>query len=198
MSGATWTKAAVLAPAVVPVVATPKPVATAVPTPVVVPTLTAVGQALLASVKSDRTAQWLKNHTETPLRSGPTEDSVVFTRVPQWSLMKQVDSRPDWLFVQYSGDGDTRQPGVGWVKASDVGGVDPPVIWLSSARSGSVWSAFDASGKRTLDVPPGTLMEVLSGPEFIQGTRLHVRLPGDGSTRTLTRKAWASRLSRPQ
>src|SRR5437660_4108144 len=163
-----------LAPTPVPRIPTPQPL--------VVPTVTAAGQALLDSVNSDRTAQWVKNHTETTFRSGPNEDSVVFTRLPQWSTLKQIDSRPDWLFVLYGGDGDTRQPGVGWVKASDAGGVDPPVIWLSSARSGSVWSAFDASGKRSLDVPPGTLMEVLSGPEFVQGTRVHVRLPGDGRT----------------
>jgi hypothetical protein len=178
--------AGVAAPvAVVPalaVVLAPTPAPSSPPQPVVVPTLTAAGQALLASVKSDRTAQWVKNHTETVFRSGPTDDSVVFTHLPQWSTLKQIESRPDWLFVQYGGDGDTRQPGVGWVKASDVGGVDPPTIWLSSARSGSVWSAADALGKRMLDVPPTTLMEVLGGPDFIQGTRVHVRLPGDGRT----------------
>lgn len=160
----------------------PTPTPRVPPQPFVVPTLTAAGLSLLDSVKSDRTAQWVKNHTETAFRSGPNEDSVVFTRLPQWSTLKQIESRPDWMFVQYAGDGDTRQPGVGWVKGSDVGGVDPPTVWLSSARSGSVWSAFDASGKRTLDVPPGTLMEVLGGADFIQGTRVHVRLPGDGRT----------------
>ncbi len=170
------------APAI-PVPLAPTPVLRiATPQPVVVPTVTAAGQALLDSVKSDRTAQWVKNHTETAFRSGLKEDSVVFTHLPQWSTLKQIDSRPDWLFAQYAGDGDTRQPGVGWVKASDVGGVDPPAIWLSSARSGSIWSAADAAGKRTLDVPPATLMEVLGGPDFVRGTRVHVRLPGDGRT----------------
>jgi hypothetical protein len=152
------------------------------PQPVVVPTITAAGQALVDSVKSDRTAQWVKNHTETAFRSGPTEDSVVFTRLPQWSTLKQIESKPDWLFLQYAGDGDTRQPGVGWVKASDVGGVDPPAIWLSGYKSGSVWTAFDATGKRIVEVPSGTLMEVLGGADFVSGTRVHVRLPGDGRT----------------
>src|SRR5579859_5216202 len=85
---------------------TPSP--TAQPEPVVVPTVSPAGQALLDSVKSDRTAQWVKNHTETALRSGPNVDSVVFTQLPQWSTLKQLDSRPDWLLVQYGGDGDTR------------------------------------------------------------------------------------------
>jgi Peptidase_C39 like family len=165
--------------AIVPTV-TPIPLQPVVPpTPAVVPPLNAAGQAVLASIKSDRTAQWVKNHTETPLRSGPSDDSVVFTRLPQWSLLKQVESRPDWLSVQYSGDGDTREPGPGWVKASDVGAVDPPAVWLSAALGGSVWSTSDGLAKRIVDVPPATLMEVI-GPDFIQATRVHVRLPGDG------------------
>lgn len=159
--------------------ATPSPVA--LRQPVGVPTISAAGQALLDSVKSDRTAQWVKNHTETPLRSGPNEAAPVFTRLPQWSMLKQIESRPDWLLVQYGGDGDTREPGPGWVKASDVGGVDPPAVWLSSAKAGRVWSAFDGSARPLLDIPQSTLMEVV-GPEFVQGTRVHVRLPGDGRT----------------
>ena len=82
---------------------TPTPLATAVPTPVVVPTLTPGGLALLAAIKSDRTAQWMKNHTETALRSGPNDSSVVFTTLPQWSTLKQIESRPDWLLVDYAG-----------------------------------------------------------------------------------------------
>jgi len=86
---------------------------------------------MLASIKSDRTSQWVKNHTETPLHSGPTEDSQVFTRLPQWSLLKQVDSKPDWLFsVQRRRRNAAAGPG--WVKASDVGAVDAPTVWLTS------------------------------------------------------------------
>jgi hypothetical protein len=104
----------------------------------------------------------------------------MFTQLPQWSTLKQIDSRPDWLLVEYGGDGATRLPGPGWVKASDVGAVDPPVIWLTSARSGSVWPTADSSPeKRIVDVPSLTLMETI-GPDFTQGTRVHVRLPGDG------------------
>jgi hypothetical protein len=160
-------------------VVTPTPLPTRVPTPIVVPPLTSDGQALLAGVKSDHTAQWVKNHTETPLRSGPNDDSTVFTQLPQWSTLKQLESRPDWLLVQYGGDGDTRQAGPGWVKVSDVGRIDPPTIWLSSARPGSVWSTSDNTATRIVEVPTSTLMELL-GPDIIQGTRAHVRLPGDG------------------
>ena len=162
-------------PVPVPIVPTPTPV----PVPSLVPTLTPSGQTMLAGIKSDRTAQWVRNTAETPVLSGPSDDSVVFTRLPQWTLLKQLESRPNWLQVLYSGDGDTRQPGPGWVKASDVGAVDAPTVWLSTARAGSVWSAADKTGTRVTDVPSNTLMEVI-GTDFIQGTRVQVRLPGDG------------------
>jgi hypothetical protein len=160
------------------VVVVPTPVV-APPTPVVVPTLTANGGSVLDSIKADRAAQWVKNHTETPLRSGPADDAQQFTLLPQWSLLKQLQSQPDWLLVQYSGDGDTRQAGPGWVRARDVGAVDAPTVWLTSARIGTLWTSFDASARRTVDVPRGTLMEVVS-TNAIQDTRVHVRSPGDG------------------
>lgn len=103
----------------------------------------------------------------------------MFTTLPQWSLLKQIGTQPDWLLVQYSGDGDTRQAGPGWVKASDVGGVDSPGVWLTTSSPGVLWAAADASGKKLGDLPNSTLMEVI-GNDFIQGTRVHVRLPGDG------------------
>jgi hypothetical protein len=161
--------------------ATPAP--TAIPTPIVVPTLSTGGLSVLASIQSDRTAQWVRNDTETPLRSGPKPDASVFTTLPQWTLLKQIGTQPDWMMVQYSGDGDTRQAGPGWVKASDVGAVDPPSVWLTTARAGTLWSAPDTSGQYEASLPTSTLMEVI-GANFIQGTRVHVRLPGDGRSVT--------------
>jgi hypothetical protein len=173
--------AAALPAAIVPALPTPTAMPV-VPTPVVVPTLSTSGAAMLASIKSDQTSQWVKNHTETPLRSGPSLDSSVFTVLPQWTLLKQVDSKPDWLMVQYSGDGATRQAGPGWVKASDVGAVDAPTVWLKTSHAGGVWSTADGSARLTENVPASTLMEVLPGADVISGTRVHVRLPGDGRT----------------
>lgn len=163
-------------------VATRAPVGTAVPAasaPVVVPTLTSSGQALIAGIVSDRSALWVKNHTESALRSGPEDAASVFTQLPQWTVLKTIESRPNWLKVQYSGDGQTRQAGPGWIKASDVGAIDAPAVWLASSRSASVWSASEASASRTLEVPPSTIMEAI-GPALTAGTRVHVRLPGDG------------------
>jgi hypothetical protein len=158
---------------------TPTPAPTLVPTPVVVPTITPSGAGMLASITADRSAQWVRNTSETPLRSGPNQDASVFTTLPQWTLLKQIGSQPNWLLVQYSGDGDTRQAGPGWVSATDVGAVDAPTVWLTAARVSSLWSASDSLGRHLMNLPAATLMEVV-GTDGIQGTRVHVRLPGDG------------------
>ncbi len=132
---------------------TSTPAPTAIPTPVVIPTLTTGGLSVLDSVRSDRIAQWVRNTAETPLRSGPNPDASVFTTLPQWSLLKQIGTQPDWLLVQYSGDGDTRQAGPGWVKASDVGGVDSPGVWLTTSSPGGLWAAADASARNSVTCP---------------------------------------------
>jgi hypothetical protein len=160
-----------------PVVVPPAP--TMAPLPTSVPTLTASAQDLLVGIRGDLTARWLKNHAETPLRSGPNLESQTFTTLPQWSTLRVVESQPDWFLVQYGGDGATRQAGPGWVSASDVGGVDAPAVWLSSTKQTVLWGGADSAASRALDVPRSALMEVI-GPEVVSGTRVHVRLPGDG------------------
>jgi Peptidase_C39 like family len=155
------------------------PTLVTLPVPAVLPTLSSAGQALLDGIKGDLSARWLKNHAETALRSGPNETSQLFTMLPQWSTLRVLQAQPDWLFVQYGGDGATRQPGPGWVKAADVGAVGPPTVWLRTSRASALWGGSDASASRALDVPPSALMEVI-GPDQVQGTRVHVRLPGDG------------------
>jgi Peptidase_C39 like family len=168
-------------PVPAPPVKLPAPLAapTMVPLPTTVPTLDAAAQNLLNGIRGDLSARWLKNHAETALRSGPNEQSQLFTMLPQWSTLRVLEARSDWLLVQYSGDGRTREPGPGWVKASDVGGIDPPTVWLSTNRVAPLWGSADAAAARSLDVPGRALMEVI-GPETIQGQRVHVRLPGDG------------------
>jgi hypothetical protein len=155
------------------------PAPTAIPTPVAVPTLSTGGVSVLDSIRSDRGAQWVRTTAETPLRSGPNLDASVFTTLPQFSLLKQTGGQPDWMMVQYGGDGDTRQPGPGWVKASDVGAVGTPSVWLTTSNMGPLWSTSDATGTHVEDLPKSEMMEVI-GNDYIQGTRVHVRLPGDG------------------
>jgi len=170
---------ALVAPTPAPAPAAPQALPTMAPIPTVEATLSASAQNMLASIRGDLSARWLKNHTETALRSGPNEQSQQFTMLPQFSTLRFLESRADWFLVQYSGDGATRQAGPGWVKASDVGGIDPPSVWLSSTRTTALWGNSDAAASRALDVPPSALMEVI-GPEFLRDNRVHVRLPGDG------------------
>jgi hypothetical protein len=169
---------ATVAPAPTAPVPTPT-LAVPTPRPAVVPTLGPSGQNLLRSIEADSSAHWLKNHAETALRSAPSPTAQVFTMLPQWSTLRQIDSRPDWIMVEYGGDGDTREPGPGWVAAADVGAIDRPAIWLASSRPTSIWSSPEATAQRTLDLPQSVLMEV-TGPQLMAGSRVHVRLPGDG------------------
>jgi hypothetical protein len=128
-------------------------------------------------VRADLATRWVKNHTETALRSGPNDQAMVFTTLPQWTALKQTDSRPDWLEVYYTGDGDTRQPGPGWVRAANVGAIDTPPVWLTTARPAPL--LMEASGSKRLDLPADTSLEV-RGLDSGAGTRIHVRLPGNG------------------
>jgi hypothetical protein len=137
------------------------------------------GHALLAALRADLAASWLRNHRESDLRAGPADQAASFNTLPQWSILKLLETRGDWMLVFYEGDGQTRQPGPGWVRAADVGAVGPPPGWIEGRQPAGLWSAADASAKRLRDLPPRTRME-LDGPESIQGARVRVRFPGDG------------------
>jgi len=152
---------------------------TMVPLPTPLPPLSTGAVDLLSGIKGDLSARWLKNHAETALRAGPNGDAQMFTMLPQWSTLRVLEAQTEWLLVQYGGDGDTRQPGPGWVKVSDVGAIGAPRLWLNTNRSTPLWGGADSTASRSLDVPGAALMEVI-GPEPVQGRRVHVRLPGDG------------------
>ncbi len=153
------------------------PTAPSIPAPSLPPT--AATGALLAGIRGDLSALWLKNHAETALRGGPDDAAPLFTLVPQWSTLKRLGSRGDWLEVYYAGDGDTRQPGPGWVRAADVGAVGAPPVWIASTSPTALW-ADATSRSRKVDVAAGKVwLEVLPG-DPVSGTRIHVRTPGDG------------------
>jgi hypothetical protein len=183
------TAPAAVAPTALPVqplalpTAVPKPMPLVAPTlaplPRVVPPPTAKTIDFVNTIRGDLSARWLKNHAETALRSGPDDQAQAFTMLPQWSTLRVLEARQDWLLVQYGGDGDTRQAGPGWVKTADVGAIGAPTVWLNTNRATPLWGSADAVAGRALDVPGAALMEVI-GPEFVQGPRVHVRLPGDG------------------
>lgn len=140
---------------------------------------TTQGQVFLKSVQDTLGTRWLKATSDTALRAGPSDTAQAFTTVPQWTTLRQVDTRPDWVEVYYSGDGATRQPGPGWVKATDAGAIGTPPVWLSSQATLSLWpSATDAS-HALMTVPSGESLEVVA-TDPIEHNRLQVQLPGDG------------------
>ncbi len=138
------------------------------------------GDALLASLRTDIGSQWLKNHRETALRSGPEDKATLFTTLPQWTDLRVLQTRGTWIQVWVNGDRTGRQPGPGWVKASDVGAVSTPMPWLSTTHAATLWKMGSGAG-RGLDLPAETRLEIV-GPDWESGKRIHVRLPGNGGS----------------
>lgn len=180
--------ASVPAAGIGPAVAVPRPALplVSVPAPAPAPARAALSaerqaraRALADALRADLDGAWLKNHRETPLRSGPEEQAAPFTTLPQWTTLRLLESRDRWLLVYFGGDGATRQPGPGWVKAADTGAIGSPPVWIVGTAATPLWSAAGSGATRAFDLPPATRMEVV-GPEPFQQARLRVRIPGDG------------------
>ncbi|MBV9357854.1 MAG: C39 family peptidase [Chloroflexi bacterium] len=166
-------------PTAIPAVLVPLATPTSVSAPVPPPTPgTSVGD-LLNGLRTDLATQWVQNSVDTPLMSGPDDSTTLFTTLPQGTALKRLDTRGDWVSVYYTGDGDTRQPGPGWVHATDVTSMVTPSVWLSTSASATLWSDATSSATAGQVVPTGTRLEVET-PNPIQGTRVHVQTPGDG------------------
>jgi Peptidase_C39 like family len=159
-------------------VATQPPAATPTAAPTVRPAPAPSNATLLQAVRDELASQWVETDAETALRGGPDDNAPLFTMLPQWTNLRRLDGRGDWIKVYYGGDGDSRQPGPGWVRVADVGGVPTPPVWLSAATTATLWKD-PTSTSGSLVVPPGTHLEVVT-PNPIQGTRIHVETPGDG------------------
>jgi hypothetical protein len=167
--------------------AAPTPLAPTItlPTPTAAPTVRPTpgpnGAALIQAVRDDLATQWVQTDAETGLRSGPDDSGQLFALLPQWTTLRRLDSRGDWLKVYYAGDGESREPGPGWVRVADVGAVGTPPVWLAVAAATTLWTDASAAAGAGPRVPPGTRLEVIT-PNPIQGTRVHVQTPGDGRT----------------
>jgi hypothetical protein len=166
-------------PTTLPAVLVPLATPTSVPAapPPATPGIT-IGD-LLNGLRTDLATQWVQNNVDTPLMSGPDDNTTLFTTLPQGTALKRLDTRGDWVSVYYTGDGDTRQPGPGWVHAADVAAMATPSVWLSASASATLWSDATSSATAGQVVPTGTRLEVET-PNPIQGTRVHVQTPGDG------------------
>lgn len=151
------------------------------------PPIGAPAQALLDDITSSFAARWVETDRATALRSGFDASAAVFTQLPAWSRLRMLASRPDWLEVYYGGDSAARQPGPGWVQASDVGAVGPPSVWLQSNATIPLY-AHPGDSAATQTLPAGSLLQVQQ-QDPVQGRRIHVASPGNGET-TLSAEGW--------
>jgi hypothetical protein len=135
---------------------------------------------------------WVQAHRATILWSGPDNQAVTFTDLPQWTFLKVGGLERDGrLLVSYAGDYANRQPGVGWIDQTAVGPSGDPGRWVTNHHATALWSGVDGSAMRFTDLPQWTSLRLVDGasPDAV---RLEVDFFGDGVTRHAGR-AWIGR-----
>jgi hypothetical protein len=137
------------------------------------------GAAAVAGLRADYATIWLKNHALTNLRAGPGDQEPLFSELPQWTSLKQMEVRGDWTLVYYGGDGASRVAGPGWVRTADTGRIGTPTPWLQTAQVATLWSSERSDATTRVVLPRGVRLETM-GVDGIVGERVHVRTPGDG------------------
>ena len=70
--------------------------------------------------------KWLANHRETGLWSGVDASSILFTRVPQWSIFKQLAPQSGPRIKVYYFGNSVSQEGEAYADAVDLGPIDAP------------------------------------------------------------------------
>jgi hypothetical protein len=135
---------------------------------------------------------WVQAHRATVLWSGPDNNGVRLTDLPQWTFLN-VDglARGGRLLVSYAGDFASRPPGIGWVDQSAVGPAADPGRWVTNHRATGLWSGVDAQALRFTEVPQWTRLRLVEGA-LPDANRLQVDFFGDGLTRQPGR-AWIGR-----
>jgi hypothetical protein len=134
---------------------------------------------------------WLQAHTATKLMSGPDDNAVPLTDLPQWTFLKVAGvERGGRILVNYAGDYATRQPGIGWVDQSSVGPAGDPGEWVSNFKSTPLWSGVDDHAVKFNDLPQWSKLRIVDDATS-DPTRLEVEFFGDGFARQPGR-AWIS------
>lgn len=127
--------------------------------------------------------QWVQAHQATRLWSGPDDNAVTLTDLPQWTFLKVAGlDRSGRLLVNYAGDYAGRQPGIGWVDQSAVGPAGDPGRWLTNHRATPLWSGTDDNARRFTDIPQWTKLRIVEGAPT-DATRMEVEFFGDNSGR---------------
>jgi mannosyl-glycoprotein endo-beta-N-acetylglucosaminidase len=123
---------------------------------------------------------WVQAHRATPLMSGPDDNAVTLTNLPQWTFLKVAGVEHNGrMLVNYAGDYATRQPGIGWVDESSVGPAGDPGIWVSNFKSTPLWSGVDGKAVKFTDLPQWSKLRIVDGATP-DPQRIQVQFFGDG------------------
>jgi hypothetical protein len=126
---------------------------------------------------------WVQAHRGTPLMSGPDDNAVKLTDLPQWTFLKVAGlERNGRLLVNYAGDYATRTSGIGWVDETSVGPAGDPGVWVSNFRATPLWSGVDGNAVKFTDLPQWTKLRLVddAAPD---AKRVEVQFFGDGLAR---------------
>ena len=126
---------------------------------------------------------WVQAHRATTLWSGPDDNAVKLTDLPQWTFLKVAGlERGERLLVNYAGDYASRQSGIGWVDQSAVGPAGDPGRWVTNHRATALWSGVDDNALHFTDLPQWTKLRIVEGAPP-DSTRMQVEFFGDGLAR---------------
>jgi hypothetical protein len=128
---------------------------------------------------------WVQTNRTATLWSSPDRDATAFTSLPAWTFLKVTGAEGGRLSVEYAGDGQSRQPGPGWVSLVDVQPSDAGDGWLRNHRASQLF-ADPTTSSSTMDVAQWSWMLSLGDS---QAGRLHVRLYAS-TLRSLVADGW--------
>lgn len=121
--------------------------------------VTSVSEALAtpldtnAVVPPGPSVEWVQAHRQTALFSAPDDGAAREIEIPQWSVLRIVDSQPNWLRVTFGGDGGSRAADTAWVPATDVGALADAPHFVTSVRATQLWSSDDPAAEPVATVP---------------------------------------------
>ena len=108
---------------------------------------------------------WVQAHRKTALFSAPDDSAPREVEIPQWSVLRLVDSQPNWLKVTFGGDGGSRQGDTAWVPASDVGALAEGPRFVTSVRDTILWASDGGSADSLGSVPRLATLALANAPE---------------------------------
>jgi hypothetical protein len=118
-----------------------------------------LADATLASAAPPR-VEWVQAHRKTALYAEPDGEAPRETDIPQWSFLRIVEMRHDWLKVSFSGDGAKRTAGTAWVPAADIGALAQPPRYVTSLQQARLLASDGPDAEALAVVPRLATMEM--------------------------------------